>query len=120
VDASQLEAALVNLAVNSRDAMPNGGVLTIAMRNGLRGEPGVPKEVHDDVVVISVADTGTGMSPDVRARVFEPFFTTKEVGRGTGLGLSMTYGFVKQSGGRDRGRQPARPRHHLPPFPAAG
>ncbi len=99
VDPSQLEAALVNLAVNSRDAMPNGGQLAIEMRNILRGEPGMPDDLHGDVVAISVTDTGMGMSPEVRSRVFEPFFTTKEVGRGTGLGLSMTYGFVKQSGG---------------------
>lgn len=99
VDASQLEAALVNLAVNSRDAMPNGGQLAIEMRNILRGEAGLPADLHADVVVISVTDTGMGMTPEVRSRVFEPFFTTKEVGRGTGLGLSMTYGFVKQSGG---------------------
>jgi len=99
VDQSQLEAALVNLAVNSRDAMPEGGRLMLEMRNAPRGQLGVPAEVAGDAVVISVSDTGFGMPPEVRQRVFEPFFTTKEVGRGTGLGLSMTYGFVKQSGG---------------------
>jgi PAS domain S-box-containing protein len=98
-DPSQLEAALVNLAVNSRDAMPDGGRITIEMRNVAGGEVGMPAGLDGDAVLIRVADTGFGMTPEVRDRVFEPFFTTKEMGRGTGLGLSMTYGFVKQSGG---------------------
>ncbi len=88
VDATQLESALVNLAVNARDAMPDGGTITIATRR----EGG---EVRIDVV-----DTGTGMSADQLAHAFEPFFTTKEVGKGTGLGLSQVHGFVTQSGGR--------------------
>jgi len=95
-DPNQLENALVNLAVNARDAMPAGGALTISARNADRPsrhvEPG-------EYVVISVADTGAGMPPDVLERVFEPFFTTKEVGKGTGLGLSQVYGFAKQSDG---------------------
>ena len=92
-DAGELELALLNLAVNARDAMPNGGTLTLSARNatGSNGE--------GDTVCLTVSDTGTGMSPAVASRVFEPFFTTKEVGRGTGLGLSQVYGFVRSSGG---------------------
>lgn len=102
VDPSQVESAIVNLAVNARDAMPNGGRLLIetsnapvdaAMSSRLDGLP------PGDYVRLSVIDTGTGMSDSVRERAFEPFFTTKEQGRGTGLGLSMIYGFAKQSGG---------------------
>lgn len=102
IDPSQVESAIVNLAVNARDAMPEGGRLIIetgnvsvdqAMADGLDGlTPG-------DYVRLSVADTGLGMAPNIRERAFEPFFTTKETGRGTGLGLSMIYGFAKQSGG---------------------
>ena len=96
VDPSQFESALVNLAVNARDAMPEGGTLTIEManRNLEEGQP-----LAGDCVVISVIDTGTGMAPSILERVFEPFFTTKESGKGTGLGLSMVYGFVQQSNG---------------------
>lgn len=97
VDHAQFEAALINLAVNARDAMPGGGTLDIRIR---RRDPTGPEGVEDvRFIEITVADSGTGMSPDVLARVFEPFFTTKEVGKGTGLGLSMVYGFVQQSGG---------------------
>jgi signal transduction histidine kinase len=92
-DAGELELALLNLAVNARDAMPNGGTLTLTGENVPGGEDG------SDIVCLRVADTGTGMSPAVSSRVFEPFFTTKEVGRGTGLGLSQVYGFVRSSGG---------------------
>jgi len=92
-DAGELELALLNLAVNARDAMPNGGTLTVSGQN-VPGGNGAP-----DTVRLTVADTGTGMSPAVASRVFEPFFTTKEVGRGTGLGLSQVYGFVRSSGG---------------------
>lgn len=102
IDPSQVESAIVNLAVNARDAMPEGGRLIIetgnvsvdeAMSEGLDGlAPG-------DYVRLRVADTGQGMPPEVRERAFEPFFTTKDTGRGTGLGLSMIYGFAKQSGG---------------------
>jgi PAS domain S-box-containing protein len=95
VDSTQLETALLNLAVNARDAMPDGGVLTIATRR----EPG-PGELG--CIAIEVRDTGVGMNEDVRARVFEPFFTTKEVGKGSGLGLSQVYGFVSQSDGEVR------------------
>jgi PAS domain S-box-containing protein len=95
VDQTQLEAALVNLAVNARDAMPTGGELKIELENRVAENLTNPGEY----VVISVADTGSGMPSHVLERVFEPFFTTKEAGKGTGLGLSMVYGFVQQSGG---------------------
>ena len=96
----QLELAILNLAINARDAMLAGGKLTIGTRNIVRRYGrGLPPLDPGDYVMISVADTGTGMSEDVRSRAFEPFFTTKEVYKGTGLGLSMVYGFAKQSGG---------------------
>jgi two-component system NtrC family sensor kinase len=92
-DASQLKVALVNIAVNARDAMPDGGVLTVTTRRS----PLLNAPV--DGVAITVADTGEGMSEEVRERAFEPFFTTKATGRGTGLGLPQVYGFAEQSGG---------------------
>jgi len=102
IDAARFEAALLNLAVNARDAMPDGGKLTITTSNHTQneGEPG--KLAPGTYVQVSVTDTGTGMAPEVAARAFEPFFTTKEVGRGTGLGLSQVYGFIAQSGGDAR------------------
>jgi PAS domain S-box-containing protein len=100
VDCAQFEAALLNLAVNARDAMPEGGTLAIAVENRTFGEPPSSGGPVGDCVLVSVADTGVGMPPSVRERVFEPFFTTKESGKGTGLGLSMVYGFVQQSQGR--------------------
>jgi PAS domain S-box-containing protein len=96
----QLELAILNLAINARDAMLRGGELTISTRNIVRGNGRrFPPLDPGDYVVISVADTGTGMSEEVRRRAFEPFFTTKEVHKGTGLGLSLVYGFAQQSGG---------------------
>jgi PAS domain S-box-containing protein len=103
IDAAQLDSAIVNLAVNARDAMPNGGKLTIETANVLTDETFAeahPGFAVGDYVVVSVTDTGTGMPPDVVSRIFEPFFTTKEIGKGTGLGLAMVYGFVNQSGGQ--------------------
>jgi PAS domain S-box-containing protein len=88
-DVTELETALLNAAINARDAMPNGGTITIAAHN----------MASEDAVCLSIADTGEGIAPDVLARVFEPFFTTKPVGKGTGLGLSQIHGFAAQSGG---------------------
>jgi PAS domain S-box-containing protein len=99
VDPAQMEAALLNIAVNARDAMPTGGRLSIATRPitlANRADNALPPGPYVELVI---SDTGVGMAPDVAKRVFEPFFTTKDVGQGSGLGLSMVFGFIKQSGG---------------------
>jgi signal transduction histidine kinase/predicted Ser/Thr protein kinase len=100
-DESSLDQAIMNLVINARDAMSGGGVLTISTRNAVLGADavrrGAPSE--GDYVLVEVADTGQGMPPEVLSRIFDPFFTTKEVGKGTGLGLTMVYAFVQQCGG---------------------
>lgn len=104
-DAHQLENAILNLAINARDAMPQGGTLTIATENAvIKSREQYGQETIDagDYAVVCVGDTGTGMSQDTLSKVFEPFFTTKPIGQGTGLGLSMIYGFAKQSRGHIR------------------
>lgn len=99
-DASQLDSALLNLALNARDAMPDGGVLAIsASECWITADAARPARTAGHYVSFRVKDTGRGMAPEVLARAFEPFFTTKGLGRGSGLGLSMVYGFVSQSGG---------------------
>jgi CheY-like chemotaxis protein len=99
-DPTQLEVAILNLAINARDAMPEGGVLHFATK---------PVRIADDpelddgnYIELTISDTGIGMSEEVAIRAFEPFFTTKEIGKGTGLGLSMVYGMARQSGGTAR------------------
>ena len=100
VDPTQLELAMLNLAINARDAMQVGGRLAVHTENVTLGPPLYPEDPPaGDYVAICVADTGTGMTEEVRAKVFEPFFTTKEIGKGSGLGLSQVLGFAKQSGG---------------------
>jgi PAS domain S-box-containing protein len=96
VDPAEWELVVLNLCVNARDAMPGGGVITIGAKNALQVRQG---ELAGDFVMVSVCDTGTGMSAEVLAHIFEPFFTTKEIGKGSGLGLPQVYGFTQQSGG---------------------
>ncbi|MFJ4064622.1 PAS domain-containing protein [Pseudomonas sp. NPDC089996] len=126
IDPPQLESALLNLCINARDAMPGGGTIDIEGDNlTLDSEQARPLELAaGDYVRLSVADTGSGMNASVAARAIDPFFSTKPTGQGTGLGLSMTYGFVRQSGGQLRllstPGQGTRvelylPRHHEPP-----
>lgn len=131
VDAGQLENALLNLCINARDAMPDGGALTLTIQNVIVDDatglgPDCPP---GDYVRLSVTDEGVGMSEDTLSRVFDPFFTTKPLGQGTGLGLSMIYGFVRQSGGQVRitsrlggGTSVSLylPRHHGPVQPTTG
>jgi len=106
LDPNQLENAILNLAVNARDAMPGGGRLTIETANCHLDEHYVAQSGAEiapgQFIMVAISDSGTGMSQEVMTRAFEPFFTTKPVGAGTGLGLSQAYGFVKQSGGHIR------------------
>ena len=130
LDAHQLENALLNLCLNARDAMPDGGCLTIETSN-LVLDAGTATARHlpaGELVALRVTDTGSGMTPDVLMRIFDPFFTTKPTGQGTGLGLSMVYGFVRQSGGAVRAQSaPGKgstlwlyfPRHQGPLTPVA-
>ena len=102
MDANQLESAVINLVINARDAMPHGGRITVSTASFVMGNQPDPSKrglTEGEYIVLSVTDTGTGMTPEVIARAFEPFFTTKPIGQGTGLGLSMVYGFIKQAKG---------------------
>jgi PAS domain S-box-containing protein len=99
LDVSEFELALVNLALNARDAMPQGGVITISAENAHLSEEDTPARLRGDFVAISVGDTGCGIAPDILPRVFDPFFTTKAADKGSGLGLSQVHGFAHQSGG---------------------
>jgi PAS domain S-box-containing protein len=130
VDPSQLENALLNLCINARDAMPDGGRIVIRTRNRRIDRAGAAAHGIDagEYLSLCVADTGTGMAPDVMAKAFDPFFTTKPLGQGTGLGLSMIYGFARQSGGHASiASEPGKgsevcmllPRHHGEAAPAS-
>jgi PAS domain S-box-containing protein len=99
VDPSELELSLVNLVLNARDAMPNGGVVALTAENVTLARGGINADIEGDFVALRVIDTGTGIAPDVLERVFDPFFTTKQVNKGSGLGLSQVHGFAHQSGG---------------------
>ena len=99
VDSGEFELALLNIAVNARDAMPNGGAFRLVARNTRSGGE-TPTPLVGEFVAITLTDTGPGMPSEVTARAFEPYFTTKPAGRGSGLGLSQVYGFASQSGGR--------------------
>ena len=121
IDASQLESALLNLCINARDAMPDGGRITIETANKWLDDRAAKERdlPPGQYLSVCVTDNGTGMTPDVIARAFDPFFTTKPLGQGTGLGLSMVYGFVRQSGGQVRIYSEVGQRHHDVPVSAA-
>src|SRR5262245_47602104 len=99
IDLAELELAIVNISVNARDAMPNGGTFTLSVHNVIE-EDKIDNEQHKGrFVVINCSDTGMGIPPNLLSKIFDPFFTTKEVGKGSGLGLSQVYGFAHQAGG---------------------
>ena len=102
LDPGHFQAAILNLVGNARDAMPDGGSITVSTRNIRLGNEHAPELAAGDYVRVGVTDTGTGMDPQTAAKAFEPFFTTKGIGQGTGLGLSQVYGFAKQAGGEAR------------------
>ncbi len=102
VDPNEFELALVNIVINARDAMPKGGVITLSARNVVLPDEEAGGDLKGDYVAVSIADTGSGIAPDIVDKVFDPFFTTKEHGKGTGLGLSQVHGFAHQSGGTVR------------------
>jgi PAS domain S-box-containing protein len=99
IDSSEFELALLNLALNARDAMPQGGIITISAENVRLGAEDTPDRLQGEFVALNIADTGSGIAPDILPKVFDPFFTTKSADRGSGLGLSQVYGFAHQSGG---------------------
>ena len=111
VDPNQMELVILNLAINARDAMPDGGTLSITVSNRESGRDAPPELAPGQYVVLKVSDTGTGMDAATLARATEPFFTTKDPGKGTGLGLAMMQGVVAQSGGATRLRSTPRCRH---------
>jgi CheY-like chemotaxis protein len=99
VDISEFELTLVNLVVNARDAMPDGGCIRISAENVMLSGVETPEKISGDFVALAIEDTGTGIAPEILSKIFEPFFTTKSTGKGTGLGLSQAYGFARQAGG---------------------
>jgi CheY-like chemotaxis protein len=98
-DPNELELALLNLVINARDASPSGGTVSISAENTVLSAKDTPSGIEGEFVAITVADTGSGIAPDILPRIFDPFFTTKQVNKGSGLGLSQVHGFVHQSGG---------------------
>ena len=102
VDQAELELAIVNIAVNARDAMPTGGTFTLSVSDVTTAHDLGPDHINGPFVAIEFSDTGMGIPPNLLTKIFDPFFTTKEVGKGTGLGLSQVYGFAHQAGGTVR------------------
>ena len=99
VDLAELELAIVNIAVNARDAMPSGGTFTLSLSEVISPVDAQGSHLEGAFAAIRFSDTGAGIPPNLLSKIFDPFFTTKEVGKGTGLGLSQVYGFVHQAGG---------------------